>query len=278
MNRWRARLTPDGMTNRSSYDAIPNFGLLYDSVPAYAARRDVAFYVEEAARIESPILELGSGTGRILLPLARAGHTIVGLDGSANMLARCRAKLLHEPETVQRRVVLHEGDVRELELGQRFELVIAPFRVMQQLTTIEDQLRLLWAVQRHLTPSGRFIFDVFNPNFAAIAAADGAEREDTPEQPLPDGGSLRRTARISRVRWADQVSETELIYYVTPGDGAKAHRYVQSFEMRWYGIAEVRHLLARGGFEVLTVHGDFDRSPLTDRSPEQVVCATPHRG
>ena len=264
-----ARLMPSG----SSYDAIPDFGLLYDSVPAYAARRDVAFYVEEAAGVESPIVELGSGTGRILLPLARAGHTVVGLDGSRNMLARCRAKLLDEPEAVQRRVALHEGDVREFELGRQFELVIAPFRVVQQLTTIQDQLRFLRDVRRHLTPNGRFIFDVFNPNFAAIAAADGSEHEDTPQQPLPDGGSLRRTARISRVRWADQVSETELIYYVTPAPGAKAHRYVQSFEMRWYGIAEVQHLLARCGFEVLAVHGNFDRSPLTDGSPEQVVSA-----
>lgn len=266
------------MTKRSSYDDIPDFGLLYDSVPAYAARRDVAFYVEEAARVESPILELGSGTGRILLPLARAGHTVVGLDGSENMLARCRAKLLDEPEAIQRRVALRRGDVCEFELEQRYELVIAPFRVVQQITTIEDQLRFLRAVRRHLTPDGRFIFDVFNPNFAGIAAADGTEREDTPEHRLEDGRSLRRAARISRVRWVDQISETELIYYVTPAAGAKTERYVQAFEMRWYGVAELRHLLARCGFEVLVVHGDFDRSPLRDGSPEQVVCAKANSG
>lgn len=261
------------MTAESSYDAIPNFGLLYDSVPAYAARGDVAFYVEEAARVESPILEIGSGTGRVLLPLARAGHTVVGLDGSRQMLARCRAKLLDESPDVQRRVTLHQGDVRAFELGAQYELVISPFRVLQQITTIGDQLRLLGAVRRHLTPTGRFIFDLFNPNFAAIAAADGAEHEDTPEQPLPGGGSVRRFARIARVRWADQVNEVELIYYVTPAGSAKAERHVHSFEMRWYGIAEVQHLLARCGFQVLAVHGNFDRSPLTDRSPEQVVVA-----
>ena len=174
---------------------------------------------------------------------------------------------------MQRRVALHKGDVRAFDLGEQYELVIAPFRVVQQITTIEDQLRFLDAVRRHLTPNGRFIFDVFHPNFASIAAANGTEYEDTPEHQLSDGRSLRRMARVSRVRWADQVSEIELIYYVAPVPGATAERYVHAFDMRWYGIAEVQHLLARCGFDVLSVYGNFDRSPLTDRSPEQVVSA-----
>jgi len=256
-----------------SYDAIPDFGLLYDNVPAYAMRSDVQFYVREAARVQGTVLELGCGTGRILLPLARAGRAVVGLDSSQQMLARCRAKILDEPESVGARIALRQGDARAFDLGETYALVIAPFRVMQHLATIEDQLHFLNAVARHIPPGGRFIFDVFNPNFAALVAADGTEREDTPEQPLPDGRWFRRAFRIRRVRWVEQVSETELIYYVSPEPGAPAERYVQSFDMRWYLRAELLHLLARGGFRVQSIYGDFDGSPLTDRSPEQVVCA-----
>jgi SAM-dependent methyltransferase len=259
----------------SSYDAIPDFGLLYDSVPLYAGRADVGFYVQEAASVRGPVLELGCGTGRILLPLARAGHTVVGLDNSRQMLARCRAKVAAEPAPVRARITLHEQDVRAFNLGggATYPLVIAPFRVLQQITTVEDQLAFLTAVARHLAPGGRFVFDVFNPNFAALARADGVEREDTPEQPLLDGRSFRRAARIARVRWVDQVSENELIYYVSARPGATPERFVQAFEMRWYLRAELLHLLARTGFRIREMYGDLARAPLVDGSPEQVVCA-----
>lgn len=257
----------------SSYDAIPDFGLLYDSVPAYATRRDVSFYVHEASRVEGTVLELGCGTGRILLPLARTGHTVVGLDGSRQMLARCRAKVQEEPEPIRARIVLLHGDVRSFELDDRFALVIAPFRIFQHIPALDDQLQCLESVARHLAPGGRFVFDVFNPSFQALTAADGEEREDTQEQPLPDGRSFRRAVRIAGVRWVDQVSETELIYYVTAANGAQPQRYVQSFDMRWYLRAELLHLLARSGFRLQAMYGDFDRAPLTDGSPELVVCA-----
>jgi hypothetical protein len=75
------------------------------------------------------------------------------------------------------------------------------------------------------------------------------------------------------VRWLDQVTETELIYYVSPASGAAPRRYVQSFDMRWYLRAELIHLLARAGATVETIYGDFEYSPPTDGSPELVVIA-----
>jgi SAM-dependent methyltransferase len=253
----------------SSYDAIPDFGLLYDHVPLYRERTDVGFYVEEAkpARAGGPVLELGCGTGRILIPIARAGSTIVGLDSANQMLDRCRTNLSREPSAVQQRVTLHQGDMHDFDLGAAFALIIAPFRVVQHLTTVDAQLRFLGNVSRHLAPRGRFIFDVFNPRFAVLVGADGVEREDTPATPLPDGRTLRRAYRIARVRWVDQVSESELIYYV---DGK---RYVQAFEMRWFLPAELQHLLARAGFRVRAMYGDFARGPLVDGAPEQVIIA-----
>lgn len=257
-----------------SYDAIPDFGTLYDAIPLYTARTDVAFYVEEARATKGPTLELGCGSGRVLLPIARAGTDIVGLDGSHEMLARCTAKLGAEPANVRQRATLHFGDVRDFDLGRTFPLAIAPFRVVQQLPTIDEQLQFLAAVRRHLEPNGRFVFDVFNPSFAKLVGRSTDEAEDTPPQTLADGRVFRRTFRVSRVRWTEQVSETELIYYVSPKAGAPAVRHVQAFEMRWYLRAELLHLLARSGFRVDVIHGNFDRSPLTDTSPEQVVCAT----
>ena len=260
-------------SEHSIYDDVPDFGLLYDSVPIYQARPDVAFYVGEAVRSGGAVLEVGCGTGRILLPIARAGCTVTGLDASSSMLERCRERLGAEPEEVQARVALHHGDARDFDVGRQFGLVTAPFRVVQHLVTIGDQLAFLASVARHLEPGGRLVFDVFNPNFAALLAADGTEHEDTPEQALPDGRRFRRSARVRGVRWLDQVSEVELVYYLSAGPGQPFARHAQAFDMRWYLPAELTHLLARAGFRVATIHGDMQGGALTDASPELVVFA-----
>lgn len=278
------------MAAKTIYDVAEDFGLLYDEVPAYAGRGDVPFYVGEAARVNggpATVLELGCGTGRLLLPLARAGHDVTGVDASSAMLTRCRAKLAAEPADVRSRAALHEADVRDLtlrrpavaeaasEAGDGFTLVVAPFRILQHLVTPTDQLRCLSAVGRHLARGGRLVFDVFNPHFALMTADRSAEFDDTPERPMADGRHLRRTARVTRVHWTQQVSEVELIYYVR--SGTEVERIVQAFAMRWYGVAELEHLLARTGFRVEAVYGDFDRSPLGDESPEIVVVAARER-
>lgn len=246
---------------------------LYDSVPLYAARPDVQFYVEEARSAGGNVLEIGCGTGRVLIPTARAGVTIDGVDASSEMLGVCAERLASEPPEVRDRVTLHEGDGRELDLGKKFRIVTAPFRVMQHQVTIDDQLRFLGSVKRHLDRRGKFVFDVFKPNFAALVAADGIEREDTPTTALPDGRSFRRAARVRRVRFVEQVSEVEIIYYVSDARGKPEKRFGQAFDMRWYLRDELVHLLARAGFRVRDLYGDLERSPLTDASSEMIVVA-----
>ncbi|HKP28031.1 MAG TPA: class I SAM-dependent methyltransferase [Gemmatimonadales bacterium] len=254
----------------TSYDNVGDFGLLYDSVPAYQARTDVGFYVEEA-RNERSILEIGCGTGRVLLPIARSGAIITGLDSSVSMLTRCGDRVEAEPAEVRQRVSLKEGDIRDFNFPDKFTLVIAPFRILQHLKTIDDQLKCLATVRRHLEPGGRFIFDVFNPFYALLVKDRSVEAEETPELQLTDGRFMRRSYRISRVRFVDQVNEVELIYYVRSGDATE--RVVQSFEMRWYNKAELEHLLVRAGFTVEAIYGGFDRRPLTDDAPEIIVVA-----
>jgi SAM-dependent methyltransferase len=264
----------------SSYETVPDFGVLYDAVPAYANRSDVPFYLEEAASAGSPdapatVLELGCGTGRVLLPLARAGHAVTGIDESHSMLARCEAKLATEQRVVRDRVALHQADARQFTVaaptGDGFRLAVAPFRILQHLTTAADQLRCLAAVRRHLAPGGRFVFDVFNPHYSLMTRDRSAEVEDTPELRLADGRYLRRTVRVTRVRWIEQISEIELIYHVRTGSAIE--RVVHAFPMRWYTPSELGHLLGRAGFRVERMYGTFDRGPLTDESPEIVVVA-----
>lgn len=261
-----SRPTPSG------YDAVEIIGELYDNVPVYKARRDIDFYAEEARNTPGEVLELGCGTGRVLIPIARLGKKITGIDSSPRMLGQCKARLMSEPAAVREMATLKAGDMRNLDLGRTFSLVTIPFRPFQHLILIAEQIATLETAYRHLEPGGRLIFDVFNPNpryFVDEHRAD--EREDTPETPLPNGRTFRRTGRVPAVYIADQYSEVELIYYVR--NGGKTERLVQAFPMRWFWRHEVEHLLARCGFRIEAVYGDFDRSPLVDTSPEMIFVA-----
>jgi len=255
-----------------NYDSVEDLGLLYDHVGAYNERADVAFYVDEATRANGKVLEVASGTGRVLIPVARAGNDITGLELSRVMLDRCRERVAAEPKDVQARITLIEGDMRDFMLEERFELAIIPFRPMQHLMTIEDQLSCLDAIRRHLVPGGRVIFDVFNPDLVRIASPSTAEWEDTPETALPDGSTFRRGGRMVAVHRVEQVNEIELIYYIAR-PGGKTERRVHAFGMRWFMRPELEHLVARAGFTLDAIYGDFDRSPLTDGSPEMIVVA-----
>ena len=255
-----------------TYDTLADLGLFYDHTGVYQTRGDVDFYVAEAARAEGKVLELASGTGRVLIPIARSGREIVGVERSRQMIERCRAKVAAEPSEVRDRITLHEADMRDFALDERFPLAIIPFRPLQHLTSIDDQLTCLDAVRRHLAPGGRLIFDVFNPDLLRLATPATEEFEDTPETPLPDGSRFRRTGRITAVHRLGQVSDVELIYYVTSADG-ETDRRVHAFPMRWYWRIELEHLLSRAGFTIDEVYGNFDRSPLVDSSPEIVVVA-----
>ena len=244
---------------------------LYDHVVPYANRPDVDFYVRAAEELGGPVLEVGCGTGRVLIPTAQSGLDIVGLDSSTSMLDVCRQSVSNEPEEVQARIQLQEADMRDFNLGQLFKLITIPFRPFQHLITVTDQLMCLGNIYQHLMDDGRLIFDVFNPSFETIVNdAYGEEIHDEPEFTAPDGRRvIRRHKIVSRDR-ANQVTDVELIYYVTHPDG-REERLVQAFPMRYLFRFEVEHLLGRCGFEVEHLYGDFDKSPFGSKYPGELI-------
>lgn len=244
---------------------------LYDYVVPYATRGDVEFFVEEARKAKGPVLEVGSGTGRVLIPTARAGITIVGLDFSAAMLQRCRAKLAAEPDDVRSRVELVEGDMRGFDLNRRFALVTLPFRPFQHLLTVEDQLACLTSIHRHLEPGGRIILDVFNPSLDYLVNRPVGELlPEGPPVDLPDGRRLERHFRITAQDRFTQVNDIELIYDVTESDGRK-RRALHAFRMRYLFRYEAEHLLARSGFVVEHVYAGYDRSAYGSTYPGELI-------
>ena len=215
---------------------------LYDEIAAFydpwsrSVTEDVSFYVEEALASGGPVVELAVGTGRIAVPIARAGVDVIGVDSSPGMLALAREAA--EEAGVSQRVDLRLGDLREPPVDERVPLVICPFRSLLHMENEDEKLRALRAARGLLEPEGRFVFDVFSPS-----------REDIEET---NGRWLEREPGIfERADW-DEGART--LTLSVRSDGA-----LTSFGLHWLSIPEWLRLLEAAGFTVEAVYGWFDR-------------------
>jgi SAM-dependent methyltransferase len=272
------------MTDPSGYADYPFTAEFYDHFAPYKERTDLAFFVQAAQESGGPVLEVGCGTGRVLIPIARAGIEITGLDLAESMLAVCRERLAAEPPQVQSRVRLVQADMRNFDLTSQgathfgsalhlppYKLVTLPFRPFQHLLTVEDQLACLACLHRHLAADGRLVLDLFNPSFAFLASDTlGQELGQEPEFAMPDGRRITRRSKIVARDYFTQVNQVELIYYVTHPDG-RTERLVHPFPMRYLFRYEAEHLLARAGFAVEQLYADYDRSPYGAKYPGELI-------
>jgi len=237
----------------------------------YRERPDVDFFVDLAREAKGRVLEIGCGTGRVLIPTARAGIEICGLDTSPAMLEVCRRQLDAEPAAVRGRAELHEGDMRAFDLAGGFALVTMPFRPFQYMLTVEDQLACLGCVHRHLRAGGRVVVDLFNPNLRFITdKATEEEFGDEPEFTLPDGRRVLRRLRLPKKDLFHQINDVELIHHITHPDG-RTERAVHAFRMRYFFRYEIEHLLARAGFRVDEIYADFERRPYGSSYPGELI-------
>src|SRR5438270_4715681 len=141
----------------SPYDAIAR---LYDPW-SRSVTEDVGFYVDEAVADGGPVVELGVGTGRIAVPVAAAGVSVVGVDASAAMLEVCAERAA--AAGVSERIDLRLGDLRDPPVGERVGLVTCPFRAYLHLESDAERRRALRRARELLVPGGRLVFDVFAP-------------------------------------------------------------------------------------------------------------------
>jgi len=255
---------------------------IYDSVYSYVTD-DIPFYVEEALQTGGPVLELGCGTGRVAIPIADAGVDVVGLDSSPAMLEVARRKL-ERTSRGDGHLTLVEADMRDLgpldtldvvdKLDRKFGLAIIPFRGFLALMNVEDQMRALDGIRRRLVPGGRLIFNVFVPD-ANMLVQEG----DVPYhlRDVTDSETGRKLVlwQQSTYDHYNQVTSVRIIVEELDDSGAVDRRIYKDFQLRYAHRWEIAHLLARCGYDVLDLFGDFDRSPFDESSTEMVWVASP---
>lgn len=231
---------------------------------AYRRRRDdVRFYLQVARRLGGPILELGVGTGRVAIPLCQEGHTVVGVDLSRPMLdrARQRARAYDLPRD---RLILREGDICDVRLKKRFPLVIAPFNVLMHLYEPDDVLRCFANVARHLTPDGRFVFDVRMPDLRELSRDPAREYACRPFV-HPTLGKVRYTEQFQY----DPVKQVQVVTMRFRPQRGRVRSTVLAH--RQFFPAELRALLMAGGLRLLRRMGDASGRPLGPDDPVQIV-------
>lgn len=237
---------------------------------AYKRRRDdVRFYVELASQSKGPVLELGAGTGRVALEIARAGTTIVALEPVPAMLARARDKAAKLPKRAQACLTLRAGDARKVRLKQQFALVIAPFNVFMHLYTQRDIERALLTVKLHLLPRGRFVFDVSMPDLRAMVRSPGRLYKG-PRVVEPGTG---HTYDYFEAFEYDAVRQVQLVSMVFQSASELANLRILPLSQRQFFPAELATLLHYNGFIIEQRWGDFSGSPLSSDSESQIVVA-----
>lgn len=226
---------------------------------------DVDFYVAEARLAGSTVLELGCGTGRILIPIAQAGVPIVGLDRSPSMLAIARGKVARLPAEVQGRIELVEGDMRSFDLDRRFDLILIPYRAFLHLLTPESQREALACIREHLTPGGRLVFNIFDPRLDIITAHAGplgsAMKMDV-EWTHPATGRRVVVWDTRQYDPGQQMLSQYFIFEELDADGRVVEKTYSALTLRYVHRFEMRYLLELCGYQVEALYGDFQRGPF----------------
>lgn len=238
------------------YDIL--HGNLEEDLPMWAALTQDA---------PGPILEVGCGTGRLLVPLAQAGHTLTGIDLSEVALSAAQAKL--EAAGLTGDVSVLRADMRDFDLPYKnFAVALLPLNTFMHCHTVEDQLATLHAIHNHLQPNGQLIIDLFHPDPLMLAEVDGRlyfEAETVDDL----------TGHTVQWYWRHDIDLTHqmrhLTYVLDEIDSESiVHRASIPFSLRFVYRFEMELLLRMTGFLVETVYGCYELEPFDSHSPRMI--------
>ncbi len=253
------------MTNMTNeYDLIVPF---YDAEHA-SFDEDNDLYLNFAELRGGPLLELACGSGRALLPLARAGFTVTGVDTSARMLEKAGQAL--EAEGLAGRVTLVQQDMCALQLGQKFHLAFIALGSFGHIITRRQQREALAAIRAHLIPGGMFILDISNEDVRYMESMSGQVLHQG-TWTLDDGSLLTHFVSPAPVHSTRVLELTH--FYDQHTQGGTLQRTISHMHLYLFERSEVELLLESAGFSVKDVYGNYDLSPYEHDSPRMIFIA-----
>ena len=229
-------------------------------------RRDIAFWQRMAAPVDGAILELGCGTGRVAVPVARKGATVVGIDRSESMLARARQRVSRARQ--QSRVRLIRGDIRYLPFPDRsFPLVMAPYGILQSLLDERVLAATLKDVRRVLTRRGTFGLELV----ADLPAWEEYSKHTSLRgRRGPNGKPIALVESVKQDR-KNRITRFEQEFIEGRGKAATRRKFTLAF--RTVSVPEMVQRLEKAGFEVTSLLGDYRGGPWDLRAEVWIILA-----
>jgi SAM-dependent methyltransferase len=249
------------LTNGLPHPPI-QFGKVADLYDSYVrVDFDIPFWLAEAHTLAGESLELGAGTGRVSLPLLRAGVRLTCVDYSPEMLAVLRRKLQSSQLTAK----IYEQDIAALDIPGRYDLIFIPFHAFSEILDQDRQKAALRRIHSHLTPSGVFICPLQNPRVRS-KTLDGT-LVTLGEFPLESGRSLIVRSQVLYERRSQRATGRQL-YEVYDGDKKLVHSRSLEINFVLFEKEEFEELVRAEGFSVISLYGDYSREQFDcDRSP-----------
>jgi ubiquinone/menaquinone biosynthesis C-methylase UbiE len=258
------------MTVQQGWEGWDDYASFYDWENRRTfGRRDLAFWRRCVDRKRGPVLELGCGTGRLTVPLARAGASMTGLDRSAEMLEYAHSRAARLPR--RDRPSLIRGDIRALPFrDSSFEVVLAPYGLLQSLLGNRDLDRGLGEALRVLRRDGLIGIDLV-PELPVWA-------EHGPRECLRGSRNGARITLIESVRQDRRRHLTifDEVFIERRGRHEQQRKFSLTFRTR--PMSEIREHLERAGFRVTSAFGDYRGGPWHERAEVWLILARPSRG
>lgn len=229
---------------------------------------DLPLYHELARSADGAILDPMCGTGRVIVALAEAGHQCIGIDVSPAMIEIVDRKI--ERRELGTRLRAQQGDIRSFQIAERCGMIVVPMNSFMHLETVADQLAALRTLRDHLRLDGRLVLDLFNPDPRDLAADQGVLIHERTFS-TADGAPVQKFV-LRRTDFAEQTQAVEFVYDELRDDGSVRRRSLP-FVMRWLYRFEIEHLLARAGFALDGLYGDYDLEPFSGDSSQMIVLA-----
>jgi SAM-dependent methyltransferase len=239
----------------------------YDLTLGISGDAEVEWYLGKARAFGGPVLDLACGTGRLALLLARDGFEVTGIDRSVGMLNKFKEKLRVQPVEVRQRVRIENHRMSDFRLGRQFNTVMCCDAFFHNLT-VEEQMSCLRCVAQHLTPKGRFVFNLRNPTCEFIlksAVSQGKEFEEQGRYKLEDGSGtlLVEQAQAGSVLDQSIVTTMRITRYDTEGN--EVEKGESNWTTRYLFRYEAVHLLYRSGFKIESLVGDYSNGSVTEK-------------